>query len=121
MIGVHVDDYGAVVDRQPHDAVTRLLGDKRSRYEAVTSVVGYTVGDAIVRSDDFDRAQAARCHETTFADLHEGARTTAGLLVEMRSKVALVQPDHGPATWLPVEKLQVIGPRPGCADTPAAP
>ena len=120
-IRVHVDDYGAVVDQQQHNPITRLLGDKRSRYEAVTSVIGYMIGDVVVLTENLDRARAARCHETTYADLREGVMTTAGLLVEIRSTVALVQPDHGPAIWMPVGKLELAGTRPGCPEKPALP
>lgn len=110
-----VDDSAAGVDRQPHDPVTRLLGDQRSRHEAVTSVIGYTLPDVIVIGPIAERLRELGC-QTRYDDLHEGVVTTAGLLVEMRLRVALVQPEHGPAVWVPVDKLQLKNPRPGCDD-----
>lgn len=119
--GVYVEDYGAAVDRQSHDAITRLLGDKRSRYEALTTVVGYTADGFLIRQAMVAGVRTQNCLEVERAALREGAVTTAGLLVEMRARVALVQPERGPATWVPIDQLKLAGTRPVCSGAAVTP
>lgn len=117
-IEVHVEDFGASVDRQPQDAITRLLGDRRSRYEALTTVIGYTAEGLSLhkarQAVSLSIAQMQNCRANQSAALREGAMTTAGLLVEVRQQVALVQPNQGPAVWLPVDRLRLIHPPVPC-------
>ncbi len=51
------------------------------------------------------QAQASECARQAELAIVEGAVTNAGLLVEKREKVALVQPAQGSAVWMPIWQL----------------
>ncbi|QYE37027.1 hypothetical protein KZX46_21170 (plasmid) [Polymorphobacter sp. PAMC 29334] len=76
-VEVHVEDFGASVDRQPQDKITRLLGDKRSRHEALTTVIGYTAEGASLRrarqAASLSISHMLNCRDNQRAALREGA------------------------------------------------
>ncbi len=107
---VDVREFGTVVDAvQPgpiSQSVYRLIGAKRSRYEALTTAIDYTFADLETHRAELIETSIASCREHVRAAIREGARTDTGLVVEVRSRVALVQPSVGAAVWRSIDELK---------------
>lgn len=112
-VKVTVDDYWTRYRSLPYSQQrSRLLGPRQDSFEARTTVVGYS--PAALQRWTAQRANERRemCRRAEQFSLSEGVQTTSGLVVEIRQRVALVQPTIGAARWLPIEELKLAKPTP---------
>jgi hypothetical protein len=111
-MAIGVSDFGAFIDAPSPAKVLpglgKFLGPKRMRYEALTTVMGYTTTGLARLRTDLVAEGVARCERAARDALRERAETTTGLVVEVRARIALVQPNTGSATWMPLEQLRLV-------------
>lgn len=85
---------------------SRLLGPREASFETSTMVVGYSPAAMQLRSQHRADERRETCRRNNRFTVREGVQTTSGLVVEVRERVALIQPASGPARWFPVDDLK---------------
>ena len=82
--------------------------------EDLTTIAGWTPDALAARRADIRARADERCAAEYHAVIREGVETSAGLVIEARASVALVQPRVGTATWKPIAELRPIAPTRPC-------
>lgn len=98
-------DFGAFSDKGRGNVLSRMLAGRRSSYEALTGVFVVPASRFAQLEDDRARRLAVGRYNLNRLLIVEGQRVCAGLVVERRGRVALVQPETAPARWMLVDDL----------------
>lgn len=85
---------------------SRLLGPREASFETSTMVVGYSPAAMKLRAQRRADERREACQGGNQFNVREGVQTTSGLVVEVRERVALIQPASGVARWFPVDDLK---------------